>query len=64
MNREDKQKTNEEIKDLFQGENNKVFWFIPTQTKIKQKQTKTPERTTKEGLWPSEVAQRATSPDP
>ena len=43
------------------------FFLVHSKTnkKTTQKQTKTPpKRTTKEGLWPSEVALRVTSPDP
>ena len=40
MNREVKQKRKEGKKEpFFQGEN-KVLWFIPAQTKAKQKQSK------------------------
>ena len=45
--------------NLFQTENNFFASF-----ENKQKQTITPKRTTKEGLWPSEVALQGTSPDP
>ena len=36
------------------------FWKNQKQTKNKPK----PKKTNKEGLWPSEVALRVTSPDP
>ena len=49
---------------FFRGKKQGLGGFSLKQTKTNQKQTKTPKRTTKEGLWPSEVALRVTSPDP
>ena len=48
----------------FLGENE---FFVPSKTenqKKRTKQTKKNKKTNKEGLGPSEVALRATSPDP
>ena len=60
-----KQKTNEGKKEPFSGGKNKVFWFIPTQTKTNQKQTKNElQKQLRRIQGSDEVAQRATSLDP